>query len=64
MVKNHSINLKPCMRKNYPLFVFSINGLKQNAKSLLTLVSDTDFYALEHGSLHFVPQAAPITAYF
>ena len=55
MVKNHSINLKPCMRKNYPLFVFSINGLKQNAKSLLTLVSDTDFYALEHGSLHFVP---------
>ena len=36
------------------LFVFSINGLKQNARSLLTLFSDTDFHALLHGSLHFV----------
>ena len=33
------------------LFVFSINGLNQNARSL---VSGTDFYALLHGSLHFV----------
>ena len=36
------------------LFVFLINGVKQNARSLLTPVSDTDFYALLHGSLHFV----------
>ena len=35
------------------LFVFSINGLKQNARSLLTPVSHPDFYALSHGSLHF-----------
>ena len=39
--------------KGSPLFVFSINGLKQNARSLLTPVSDPDFYALSHGSLHF-----------
>ena len=35
------------------LFVFSINGLKQNARSLLTPVSHPDFYALSHGSIHF-----------
>ena len=29
-----------------PLFVFSIDGLKQNAGSLLTPVSDTVLYAL------------------
>ena len=38
----------------YPLFVFSINGLKQNARSLLAPFSDTDSYPLLHGSLHFV----------
>ena len=36
------------------LFVFSINDLKQNARSLLTPVSDTAFYALSHGNLYFV----------
>ena len=36
------------------LFVFSIGGSKQNARSLLTPVSDKDFYTLLHGSLHFV----------
>ena len=35
------------------LFVFSIDGPKQNAGSLLTLVSDTVFYALSHGTLGF-----------
>ena len=34
-------------------FVFSIVGHKQNARSLLTSVSDTVFYALSHGSLGF-----------
>ena len=33
---------------------FSINGLKQNARSLLTPVSDPAFYALSHGSKHFL----------
>ena len=37
-----------------PLFVFSINGPQQNARSLLTPVSDTDFYALSRGTLQFV----------
>ena len=36
------------------LFVFPINGPKQNARSLLTAVSDPAFYALSHGSKHFV----------
>ena len=36
------------------LFVFSINGPKQNARSLLTSVSDTDFYVFLCGSLHFI----------
>ena len=36
------------------LFVFSINGSKQNARSLLTPDSYTDFFALLCGSLHFV----------
>ena len=35
------------------LFVFSISDLKQNARSLLTQVSDPAFYALLHGSLGF-----------
>ena len=36
------------------LLVFSIaGGPKQNARSLLTHVSDTVFHALSHGSLHF-----------
>ena len=39
---------------NLSLFVFSINGLKQNARSLLTPFFDTDFYPLLHGSLHYV----------
>ena len=43
------------------LFVFSINGLKQNARSLLTPVSDSDFFALPRGS-HLVSMA--ITGYF
>ena len=32
------------------LFVFSINGLKQNARSLFTPVSDPAFHALSHGT--------------
>ena len=36
------------------LFVFSINCPKQNARSLLTSVSDPAFYALSHGSKHFL----------
>ena len=35
------------------LFVFSIVGPKPNAGSLLTLVSDTVFYALSYGTLGF-----------
>ena len=35
------------------LFVFSLSDPKQNARSMLTLVSDTVFYALSHGSLDF-----------
>ena len=36
------------------LFVFSINGLKQNARSLLTSISDKDFYPLSSGTLQIV----------
>ena len=36
-----------------PLFVFSLSDPKQNARSLLTPVSGTVFYALSHGSLGF-----------
>ena len=36
-----------------PRLFFLTNGLKQSARSLLTPVSDTDFYALLHGRLHF-----------
>ena len=43
-----------CYNTLYSLFVFSINGLKQNARSLLTQYSNTDFYTLLCGSLHFV----------
>ena len=42
------------MQQHCSLFVFSINGPKQNARSLLTAVSDPAFYALSHGSKHFV----------
>ena len=35
------------------LFVFSLSDPKQNARSLLTPVSGTVFYALSHGSLGF-----------
>ena len=35
------------------LFVFSIVGPKQNARSLLTPVSNTVFHALSHGSFGF-----------
>ena len=35
------------------LFVFLIGGQKQNARSLLTSVSDIVSYALSHGSLCF-----------
>ena len=35
------------------LFVFSIDGLKQNAGSLLTPVSYTVCYALSYGTLGF-----------
>ena len=37
-----------------PLLVFSIGGLKQNVKSLLTPASGTFFHALSHGGLHLV----------
>ena len=36
------------------LFVFSISDRKLNARSLLTLVSDPDFYALSCGTFRFV----------
>ena len=39
--------------KYLSLFVFSINGHKQNAGSLLTHVSFTVFYALSYGTLGF-----------
>ena len=35
------------------LFVFSIDGPKQNAGSLLTPVSNIVLYALSHGTLSF-----------
>ena len=35
------------------LFVFSIVGPKQNARALLTAVSDTVLYALSRGALGF-----------
>ena len=56
MFKWHSVLLGATFREksDIALFVFLINGLKQNARSLLTPVSHTDFYALLHGSLHFV----------
>ena len=44
-----------------------MNGPKQNARSLMTPVSDTDFMPFHMvGSLHFVlhGRAPPITAYF
>ena len=40
--------------KILPLFGLSIVGPKQNARSLLTPVSDTDFYPLSCGTLQFV----------
>ena len=39
--------------KNNTLFVFSINGPKQNATSLMTTGSDPAFYAPSHGTLGF-----------
>ena len=39
--------------KTLSLFVFSMGGPKQNAGSLLTLVSHKVFYALSHGTLGF-----------
>ena len=38
---------------NRPLFVFLIDGPKQNATSLLTPVSNIVFYALSSGTLGF-----------
>ena len=53
---SHSVGVvcKITKQKREPLFVFSINGPKQNARSLLTPVSDPAFYALSHGSKHFL----------
>ena len=45
---------KPFSSPLSSLFVFSINGPEQNARSLLTPVSDPAFYALSHGSKHFL----------
>ena len=39
--------------KTLLLLVFSIDGPKQNAGSLLTLVSHIVYYALSHGTLGF-----------
>ena len=39
--------------RGHYLFVFSIDGLKQNAGSLLTPVSYTGFYALSYGTNNF-----------
>ena len=47
-----------------PLFVFLIDGLKQNVKSLLTPVSGTVFHALSNGSLHFVLHRSLINCLF
>ena len=47
-----------------PLFVFSIVGPKQNAGSLLTLVSDTVFYALSHGTLGFALHGSSFNHFF
>ena len=40
-------------KERIPLFVFSIDGPKQNATSLLTPVSNIVFYALSSGTLGF-----------
>ena len=47
---NMMLSMKKSTLLYTTLFVFSINGLKQNARSLLTPVSDKDFYALLDGS--------------
>ena len=39
--------------QNMSLLVFSIDGSKQNAGSLLTPVSNTVFHALSHGTFGF-----------
>ena len=49
-----SSNETSCYCNHCTLFVFSICGPKQNARSLLKPVSYTVFYALSHGNLHFV----------
>ena len=52
IIKNRSgFKMQDCVTT---LFVFSKNGLKQNARSPLTPFSDTDINALLHGSMHFV----------
>ena len=49
-----SIKIDDMMGPNLiSLFVFSLSDPKQNARSLLTPVSGTVFYALSHGSLAF-----------
>ena len=45
----------------YTLFVFSISGPKQNAKSFLTSVSDKVLYSLSHGSLSFAVHGSFLT---
>ena len=40
-------------KKAVPLFVFTINGLEQNARQLLAPTSYSVFHSLSHGSLHF-----------
>ena len=41
------------VQKFRSLLVFSISDPKQNARSLLTSVSDAAFYVLSHGGLSF-----------
>ena len=60
--KSYYFMTKKALRKKFcsriwgtlrALFVFSLSDPKQNARSLLTPVSGTVFYALSHGSLGF-----------
>ena len=46
-------NINLSLNKNIQ-FVFSIHGPKQNAMSLLTPATDTDFHLLSCGTLQFV----------
>ena len=50
-------------KKNLSLLVFLLKDPKQNARSLLTLVSGTVFYALSHGGLAFALHGCFLTVF-